>query len=329
MINYIKIVIVILIELLTINIIIHYDFFKEKIKFKNNKIIKNILKIIRIVLILILLIILGFVCKEFYETKEINEEIQANFSEITLKINEEYEYYEKVKKDYNLEKKEAYIPEGFYHVEGNYENGFAIEDKNKNQYVWVPVSKEKNPIEKSNYIPSPFISYYECYDEEYKEFLQSVLQNGGFYISRFQIGKENESLVSKKNVEILKISSLNEAKEKVESMYKNNDFKCEIANGFAYDIALNWILKNNEVIIGENNKYTGNTSYQNIYDMIDDNFEITLEKSYSDAIIYRGFVKKESTAKTNYGVEDLNNRWALIEENEEFNNVGIRTIIYK
>lgn len=143
--------------------------------------------------------------------------------------------------------------------------------------------------------------------------------------------KENNIPVSKKDVKIWNNINLEEAKQIVNSMYENESFKCEIINGFAYDTTLNWILNDidiNKENIGKKYDYTGRNSYKNIYDILDENMEITLEKSYSNTIIYRGFISDENKVKKQFGIEITDNRW-ITEEDSRIENFGIRTIIYK
>ena len=331
MINYLKILIIILIEFCSISIMMYYESYKKRFELKNKKKILYIIKICKFIFIVLLIIVTINTIIQYYNTHKIVERNNLNVNEIELKINEEYLYYENVKNNYNENILDPYIPEKFQYVEGNYDNGFVIEDELKNQYVWVPCSKEKNHLKKSNYSKNPFVSYDECYEEEYEEFINSVLKYGGFYISRYEIGKENNNPVSRKNVEIWNNINLEEAKQIVNSMYGEIDFKCEIINGFAYDTTLNWILKNDKINFEEEieqSSYTGKKSYKNIYDILDENFELTLEKSYSNTIIYRGFLKTELEIKNTIGMEKTDNRW-ITEENSKIENLGIRTIIYK
>ena len=106
------------------------------------------------------------------------------------------------------------IPEGFYYVGGTKEEGIVIsdniEDVNKgtshevaktlkgNQFVWVPVEND-NDFKRyagyyngtlqdiSNYT-EPYENGYEEEDLEYNKMLESVLNNNGFYVSRYEAG---------------------------------------------------------------------------------------------------------------------------------------------
>lgn len=127
----------------------------------------------------------------------------------------------------NTEKYGVIIPEGFGYVEGTKDTGLVIEDKEGNQFVWVPVeytlTEGETPDSKTGLYTS-FINifrkgdrpqYYEPYeiDElEYDSMRLSVQKYHGFYIARFESGdgnsstqrniatslKDNEKIVSKK-----------------------------------------------------------------------------------------------------------------------------------
>ena len=135
------------------------------------------------------------------------------------------------------------IPKGFYYVGGTKEEGIVIsdskEDENKyskekytdqanipgdgligNQFVWVPVENIDEFIRYTSYYKdSPNSAYFtECSEpspegyrypnelEEYNNMKQSVEDNKGFYVARYEAGKENidgvDIVVSKKGAEV-------------------------------------------------------------------------------------------------------------------------------
>ena len=118
------------------------------------------------------------------------------------------------------------IPAGFKVADdsGNtIDEGIVIEDSEKNQFVWVPVSKENFATEfvrrkgywKGN-IQSYFSKYGEANDKGVNEkvtetettkqeaikMYASVERNEGFYIARYEAGKEGENVVSKKGADV-------------------------------------------------------------------------------------------------------------------------------
>ena len=203
-------------------------------------------------------------------------------------INKQYEknIYEK-----------PYIPEGFSYVEGAWNTGFVIQDEMQNQYVWVPCTNEENheitKLERKNFSKEPFISKDICINEGCEKFISSTLENGGFYISRYEIGKENNLPVSKAGVKIFGNITREEAKQVVSKMNKNVNLQCELINGYAYDTTLSWLKTTNDIKVNEvdnkNDLKTGRFQYNNIYDFIDNILEITAESSYGTVIV-RGFL---------------------------------------
>jgi hypothetical protein len=253
------------------------------------------------------------------------------FAEFDKKIEEENLFYKNViNENYiNQNSMNPYIFEGFEYVEGEWNTGFVIQDENKNQFVWVPCTNLKDEnilkLEKSNFKSQAEISKDMCADDEYEEFMLSALENGGFYISRYEIGNEENKPVSKENVNVWTSLTRQEAIEISNSMYDNINSK--LINGYAYDTTLSWIEKNNNVSADKvdvrENVYTGRNQYNNIYDFTDNIMEYTLERFY-DTVIIRGFAYSKEN-------ED-ESRYAINEDEDYFDYVsliGFRTILYK
>lgn len=109
-------------------------------------------------------------------------------------------------------KNEPPIPKGFYHAGGTIEEGFVISDVPEddldntrlgNQFVWIPVPdiKDFHPIEgysadtldnKKDDCSEPFEDGYEGEKTDYDNMYQSVERNHGFYIGRYEAGKDAE-----------------------------------------------------------------------------------------------------------------------------------------
>ncbi|MBR2290511.1 MAG: hypothetical protein IJ867_08090 [Clostridia bacterium] len=149
--------------------------------------------------------------KLVFDIKQNIEEASIDFSKEIAELDENdskaerqnQRYLELMKMETNLNNcKSPYIPEGFGYVEGQWDTGFVIEDEKQNQFVWVPCTNIENqediPILQKRIFDDNNKTYFYCYEQEdYEEFIQSSLANGGFYISRFEIGKEGENPVSK------------------------------------------------------------------------------------------------------------------------------------
>ncbi len=313
----------------------------EKFLIKKEKINKKIFKIILVLTSIILIIImLKFIYKNIngiilnIDAYNFSKNSQEMIDLFDKEIKKENKYYfSKISLNYDLEKsKKPYIFEGFKYIEGEWNTGFVIEDENNNQYVWVPCSNIENEeivkLEKYNFDNPAFISKDLCADDSYEKFIESALSNGGFYVSRFEIGNEENKPVSKKNVNLWSNITIEEAKEITSKMYENSNINCELINGYAYDTALNWISKTNEISpisfdVEKEEIKAGRNVFNNIYDLADNIFELTLEKSY-DTIIIRGFVKDEDYKERN--------RYSILKEENNFtsnNLLTMRCILYK
>lgn len=319
-------------------------------RYKEKKIFKYIVNVMFLILIILFILFIYnqtnkiIELADWYKTSKEND---LMFEEYDKKISEENKFYKQVnEKDYANQKfSEPYIPEGFYFVEGTWDKGFVIQDNNGNQYVWVPCTNKENEnvekLQRLNFSTKTFISKDLCNNSSYEEFLVSALENGGFYISRFEIGKESDKPVSKNGVEIWKDVTRDEAEKIIDTMYEN--VNCKLINGYAYDTTLSWIMNTNVIntnILDVNEKtssITGKQAYNNIFDFTDNIMELTSEEYYSN-IIVRGFpyeINKENKdiILQNFGYDIENFDRFSIMENENYFTIttllGFRTIIYK
>ena len=193
--------------------------------------------------------------------------------------------------EYTDETGTAVIPEGFAVVTDpdKIENGLVISDKPNddmnntaggNQFVWVPVSKENFETEfvrqdfgKQNIADDNFINtkpedgkYYETTPtstdllgtsqttiNEVTKMYTSVKQNGGFYIGRYETGKEGtDTLVIKKNATVYNnvkwgnsmTDETGGAVEKARGMYPGKSTLCY---GVQWDAIMRWISKDSNL----------------------------------------------------------------------------------
>lgn len=337
---------VIVIISIMIYLIKNFEEIKKYTENKKMKVLFFIFKIIALFMIINYIYLQGqrLIAKiEWYQIATKNDKINE-YSD--MKISEESKLYlEIIKKDFENQKyNEPYIPTGFKYVEGEWNKGFVIEDENQNQYVWVPCTNKNNidvkKLERRNFSNQAFISKDVCYNEEYEKFLISALENGGFYVSRYEIGNENNTPVSKANVKIWNGITRNEAIKIINNMYTN--INCELINGYAYDTIFSWITNTNEIKINvvdiekTNNLYTGKQSYNNIYDLFDNTMELTLETNYSNVII-RGFpnkleeASKEIASSIGFNISEFD-RFSIQETDNYFtitSLLGFRTVLYK
>lgn len=306
------------------------------------KLLKQRSDILKILASFICVVIVIINCISLIKVNDIEDPNEQMYEEVKEKITLEGKIYkELIDNEYETQNsKNPYIPEGFSYVEGTWENGYVIQDENQNQYVWVPCSnndsEELVKLERMNRCNMAFISYNSCYNEGYEEFLKSALENGGFYISRYEIGKEENIPVSKANIEIWNNITKEEAKEIVSTMY--DTINCELINGYAYDTTLKWVEKTNEIKIKENiikfekdtKIFTGRKSNNNIYDFCDNVLEYSLENLY-DTTIIRGFIGSDSIEYTANSFSE-ENRYCILPEEKSYGVVipiAMRTILYK
>ena len=140
--------------------------------------------------------------------------------------------------------KNPIIPDGFHTVETEtaswnkqddgtvegWNNGLVIEDDKGNQFVWIPVNTDD-------------LDYYK--EKSIKNIDDSIIKNGGFYISRYEAGvsdemsKTNENIsetsndiedvpVSKQNIRPWNYINWNNANKNAESMYNTDKMKSDL-----------------------------------------------------------------------------------------------------
>ena len=160
------------------------------------------------------------------------------------------------------------IPEGFYYVGGSKEEGLVISDvqgddlensKGGNQFVWIPVEEGNLEEDKENFAT----------DE--KEFVDSVNNNKGFYLGRYEAGIEGTeeidiseidkewhvktelwtgwkggNLVTKKDAKIWDYITVKKAMEVIEGKYNTENIKGRILSLNAYNKVLEFLGKDKE-----------------------------------------------------------------------------------
>ena len=243
--------------------------------------------------------------------------------------------------------KRAPIPEGFYAVGGSIDEGFVISDNKEdegkgtsyevaktlkgNQFVWVPVENfsefvrhdfGKQGIADANFISTSWTTskYYEPVGDgvtvdttasesiqEAQKMYKSVKDNGGFYIGRYEVGKDNSNkVVSKQGATVYNNikwgnSVTNEtggtvAEARAFDTANNYKVTSTLVYGVQWDAVMRWISKDSTLSkylkdstgVGNysdsdstnNPAKTGATeNYQmkNIYDMAGNVYEWTME----------------------------------------------------
>ena len=150
------------------------------------------------------------------------------------------------------------IPEGYKHICGEWNNGFVIErGSDGSQFVWIPVgSLDSNgtldgehfseKFGRRNYMNNEFSDneYNEALNGELLEQIESVKKYGGFYISRYNISRnENGEPQSVKGVMPLNHTQFKEARMFAASIEDNEVVKSHLTFGAEYDSVLEWFIK--------------------------------------------------------------------------------------
>lgn len=280
------------------------------------------------------------------------------------------------------------IPKGFYYVGGTKDSGIVISDnkadENKysaqnysdqanipadgligNQFVWVPVENMADFKRYTSYYGSnrPITSYeepaktgynYETEVEDYYSMIKSVRKNKGFFVARFEAGKEEETVVSKKGASVWNLiewgSSLTNpgtagAVAKAENMYTDKDgydVTSTLIYGIQWDTIMGWIdpayktttCADNSFVKNSTGRgnYSGgiakcgsNDSYRikNIYDLAGNVSEWTLEEYETKFRVTRG--GNYSSSPTGYNASSrAEPSWFTM----GYNNIGFRVALY-
>jgi len=154
-----------------------------------------------------------------------------------------------------------YIPDGFTHIEGtNVDTGFVIQDKDGNEYVWVPVETGK-PIRNQ-----PSDKYLED-DATASALTNSIAKYYGFYIARYEASKDNvNGIVVAKSIkgEIpwsnVTYNDAYDAAKNTATAYNYVGVKTALINSYAWDTTLEWI--NESVVNYSTSREYGNYTNQ-------------------------------------------------------------------
>jgi len=143
-------------------------------------------------------------------------------------------FYGEVEGDFN----NPIIPKGFYPVnntdaawgsDNGYKNGLIIEDVNENQYVWVPVDGNIVKLQQIEWKDAngKFYGYGDKlsdYTDSIPDAIkQSITNNKGFYIARFEAGISNEMKLAIEKNKGKEITVLPEA-EDTTNTYGNGNY---------------------------------------------------------------------------------------------------------
>jgi hypothetical protein len=151
--------------------------------------------------------------------------------------------------------KTPYIPTGFKYKEGNWNIGLVIEDTLGNQFVWIPVDGTNVPYAKWC---TTNVSYLSTTEDALPLGVTSettqITNYGGFYISRYESGKEGtNTLVSKKLKTAWNFINYTDSKILAESMYTTATLKSGLLTGTQWDTLMKWLQNSGKNIIDSRN----------------------------------------------------------------------------
>lgn len=212
------------------------------------------------------------------------------------------------------------VPTGFTHVEGEWYDGFVVEDIQGNQFVWIPVGmlshsgtiggKTKQQFGVRNFLDDNFKDdeFHQEMDVNIKRQSQSVKKYGGFYIARYSMSRISSMPCSRKGEIPWTDISYEEAQwqaERMANLFAWQGVSAHIPSGAEYDTVLQWLIDSGEKSFrqvakdsedwgnyytkkiartGSRNKYRTN----NIYDLAGNVVEWTSEEYSCFARVQRG-----------------------------------------
>ena len=183
------------------------------------------------------------------------------------------------------------IPDGFYYVGGTKDTGLVISDvqgddldnsKGGNQFVWIPVENasdyvrnmsynisthtEQGNVEKlenvkistaTSYLPEGIQPSTDNSDQNEKAERQAVIDAGGFFISRFEAGNENGTLVSKKGANVWCYINNEDTQTIAKTFINNDNVKSALISGIQWDMTMDFV---NEKLDGNGETFDVNKS---------------------------------------------------------------------
>ena len=168
------------------------------------------------------------------------------------------------------------IPEGWEHVEGEWDEGYVIQDSKGNQFVWIPVGfldangtldgtkfYEKFGRRKYQYHEFSDDEFHQELEEELRKQCESVRHYGGFYISRYNISKNQNTGEAQSVKGEMPWTNIdwNNAMKAAKTFGDGVSVRSHLPFGEEYDSTLEWFIESGERTreeIEDNSKQWGN-----------------------------------------------------------------------
>ena len=210
----------------------------------------------------------------------------------------------------------ATIPKGFEILEGadTIDDGLVIQDEEGNQFVWVPVRGEykrntdyeftevsSTAYTDTGYLPEGIQPETDDATNNESAEREAVLSKGGFYISRYEAGKEGtDTLVSKagatvwNNIAVEDNGEEKGCKTVAKDFINNDNVKSALCSGIQWDMTMEFVNgkpdgssdadKTYDVTKDKESRHTGSPdeSGQNVADRVCNIFD--LEGNYSEYV---------------------------------------------
>ena len=152
------------------------------------------------------------------------------------------------------------------------ENGLIIEDKQGNQFVWVPVRGEykrntdyevtdvsTTAYTDTGYLPEGIQPETDDATNNESAEREAVLSKGGFYISRYEAGKETvnstNKLVSKTGATVWNSIPQADCKTEAKKFINNENVKSALCSGIQWDVMMAFVNGKKDGSSGENITY--------------------------------------------------------------------------
>ena len=178
------------------------------------------------------------------------------------------------------------IPEGYKHICGKWNNGYVIERcSDGSQFVWVPAGswnyikkhrgisvikrfKDSYSLIKYHYTTSP--------TGKLEHQLKSVKKYGGFYISRYNISKNEKTGKPQSIKGVMPWVNINllEAEKVASTIEDNGLVQSHITFDVEYDLVLEWFIKSHARTDSEIKENSANWGYYYYYNNYNNKYEV-------------------------------------------------------